>query len=137
MSVENVEIVRAIYRAWEGGGSPLDSGLLADDIEWVNAKEAIEPGTRRGAEAFGDAAAGVTTTFDETRIAFERFVDAGDQVVVIGVLRGTGHGSGIDIERRQGYLWTIHDGKAVRFQWFNDPAEALEAAGMADEKAGD
>jgi hypothetical protein len=52
-------------------------------------------------------------------------------VVAIGTLRGVGRGSGIDIDRRQGYLWTIHDGKAVRFQWFNDPAEALAAAGVA------
>jgi ketosteroid isomerase-like protein len=32
----------------------------------------------------------------------------------------------------QGYVWTVRDGKAVRFQWFNDPAEALEAAGLSD-----
>jgi uncharacterized protein len=132
MSAENVEIVREIFRAWEKGGSPLDSGLLADDIEWVNAKEAIEPGTRKGVEAFGEAAAGVASTFEDTRIEFERFIDAGDQVVVVGVLLGTGRGSGIEVGRRQGYLWTIRDGKAVRFQWFNDAAEALAAAGIED-----
>jgi ketosteroid isomerase-like protein len=103
MSAENVEIVREIFRAWEKGGSPLDSGLLADDIEWVNAKEAIEPGTRKGVEAFGEAAAGVASTFEDTRIEFERFVDAGDR-----------------------------DGTAVRFQWFNDAGEALAAAGIED-----
>jgi ketosteroid isomerase-like protein len=132
MSAENVEIVREIFRAWEKGGSPVDSGLLADDIEWVNAKEAIEPGTRKGVAAFGEAAAGVESTFEGTRIEFERFIDAGDQVVVVGVLMGTGRGSGIEVGRRQGYLWTIRDGKAVRFQWFNDPAEALGAAGVED-----
>ena len=131
MSEENVEIVRSIYRAWEDG-SPADSGLLAEDIEWVNAKEAIEPGTRTGAEAFGEAAASVGGTFEGARIEFERFIDAGDTVVVIGTLRGTGRGSGIEIDRRQGYRWTIRDGKAVRFEWFNDPDEALRAAGLAE-----
>jgi uncharacterized protein len=131
MSEENVEIVRAIYRAWETG-SPLDSGLLAEDIEWVNAKEAVESGTRKGAEAFGDAVAKVDGTFDEARIEFERFIDAGDRVVVIGTLRGIGRGSGIDVTRRQGYLWTIRDGKAIRFEWFNDPDEALQAVGIAE-----
>ena len=130
MSAENVEIVRSIYRAWEEG-SPLDSGLIAQDIEWVNAKEAIEPGTRKGSQAFDDAAGKVTSTFADARIEFERFIDAGEEeVLVIGTLRGVGQGSGIDVERRQGYLWTIRDGKAVRFQWFNDPSEALEAAGL-------
>ena len=131
MSTENVEIVRAIYRAWEDG-SPLDSGLIADDIEWVNAKEAIEPGTRHGTAAFEDAAANVSGTFEGARVEFERFIDAGDQVLVIGTLHGVGRGSGIDVGRRQGYLWTIRDGKAIRFQWFNDPAEALVAAGIED-----
>jgi ketosteroid isomerase-like protein len=133
MSAENVEIVREIYRAWEEG-SPLDSGLIAEDIEWVNAKEAIEPGTRKGADAFGHAAGRVTSTFADARVEFERFIDAGEEaVLVIGTLRGVGQGSGIDVERRQGYLWTIRDGKAVRFQWFNDPSEALEAAGLGDQ----
>jgi ketosteroid isomerase-like protein len=133
VSAENVEIVRAIYRAWEEG-SPRDSGLLADDIEWVNDKQAVEPGTRKGAEAFDDAAEKVTSTFEGARVEFERFIDAGiDQVLVIGMLRGVGQGSGVDVGRRQGYLWTIRDGKAVRFQWFNNPAEAFEAAGLEDQ----
>lgn len=29
-------------------------------------------------------------------------------------------------------VWTIRDGRAVCFRWFNDPREALEAAGLAD-----
>jgi ketosteroid isomerase-like protein len=132
MSQENIEIVRRIFRAWEGGGSPLDSGLIADDIEWVNDRRAVEPGTRRGAAAFDTAAGSVSSTFPGVRIDFERFVDAGDQVVVIGTLHAAGAASGIELGRRQGYLWTIRDGKAVRFEWFNDPDEALRAAGVED-----
>ena len=136
MSEENIEIVRAIYRAWESG-SPRDSGLLADEIEWVHDKQAVEPGTRKGADAFSDAAETVTSTFEGARVEFERFIDAGeDQVLVIGMLRGVGQGSGVDVGRRQGYLWTIRDGKAVRFQWFNDPAEAMAAAGVEDKQSG-
>jgi uncharacterized protein len=131
MSRENVDIVRRIYAAWEES-SPVSSGLLADDIEWVNPREAVEPGTRKGAPDFGDAADKVAGAFEDARVEFERFIDAGDEVVVIGTLRGKGRGSGIELERRQGYVWTIRDGKAVRFQWFNDPAQALQAAGVAD-----
>jgi hypothetical protein len=29
-------------------------------------------------------------------------------------------------------VWTIRDGTAVRFRWFNDPDEALAAAGITD-----
>ena len=135
MSDQNVEIVRAIYRAWQEG-SPRDSGLLAEDIEWVNDRRAVEPGTRKGLDAFGDAAETVSSTFEGARVEFERFIEAADdQVLVIGMLRGVGQGSGVDVGRRQGYLWTIRDGKAVRFQWFNDPAEAFAAAGVDEPDA--
>lgn len=59
----------------------------------------------------------------------DRDIDALLEVVVIGVARGTG-ASGVELQWRQGYVWTIEDGRAVRFQWFNDPAEALEASGL-------
>jgi hypothetical protein len=49
--------------------------------------------------------------------------------VVIGVARGTG-ASGVPIELRQGYVWTIENGRAIRFRWFNDPEEAMAAAGL-------
>ncbi len=59
----------------------------------------------------------------------DRDIDALLEVVVIGVARGTG-ASGVELQWRQGYVWTIEVGRAVRFQWFNDPAEALEASGL-------
>jgi hypothetical protein len=46
MSRENVEIVRRIYEAWGTQGTPLPSGLLDREVEWIN-PEAVEPGTRR------------------------------------------------------------------------------------------
>jgi ketosteroid isomerase-like protein len=49
MSQENVEIVRRIYANWAPESSPSESNLLHPDIEWVNPRDALEPGTRRGA----------------------------------------------------------------------------------------
>jgi ketosteroid isomerase-like protein len=129
MSQENVEIVERIYEAWREAGSPLESGLLSPDIEWANPKEAVEPGTRRGIESFDAAVRSVADTFD-ARVEFEEFIDAGDKVLVIGTLHGAGRGSGAEVRRRQGYVWTIRDGKAVRFEWFNDPDVARRAAGI-------
>ncbi len=132
MSAANVEIVRRIYRAW-GKGRPEEArDLLDPDIEWVNPPDAVEPGTRRGLEDFTAALAMVTDTFDQPDLEIEEFLEAGEQVViVIGVLRGHGQSSGIAVERRQGYVWTIRGGRAVRMAWFNDADEALEAAGVS------
>jgi len=52
MSQENIEIVRRIYTAWAGDHVPGPVELLDPDIEYVNPEGAIEPGVRRGLEAF-------------------------------------------------------------------------------------
>jgi ketosteroid isomerase-like protein len=123
MSEENVAVVRAIYEAWEQRAST--DHLVAPDLEYVNPPYAVEGGTVRDRRALGR----VLDVYSDFRIEDKQFIDAGDDVVVIGLARGTG-ASGVRIELRQGYIWTIEAGRAVRFRWFNDPDEALRAVGL-------
>ena len=125
MSRENVEIVRAIHDGWVKKASV--AHLIAPDLEYVNPPYAVEAGTRHGRAALD----GVRDVYPDFRIEAQRYIDAGDDVVVIGIARGTG-ASGVAVEWRQGYVWTIDDGQAIRFSWFNDPAEALAAVGLSE-----
>ncbi len=124
MSQESVEVVRAIYAAWLQGESARD--FIDPEIEYVNPPDAVETGTRRGRGAF----AGIRDPYEDVRIEPTQFIDAGDEVVVIARVTGTGRASGVDIDWRHGYIWTLRDGKGVRFRWFNKPEQALEAAGL-------
>ena len=132
MSQENVEVVRQIYASWGPGSSPAESNLLHPDIEWVNPRDALEPGTRMGIEAFTSITDELDDTIRNFRMEVERCIDAGDCVVVIATMRGYGSISGVEIQRRHGSVWTIRNGQAIRFQWFYEPAEALEAAGLSE-----
>jgi ketosteroid isomerase-like protein len=132
MTQENVEIVRCIYASWAPGSSPAESNLLHTDIEWVNPTDALERGTRRGIEAFTSITKELDETIGDFRMDVERLIDAGDRVAVIATMRGRGSGSGVQVENRHGSVWTIRDGKAVRFQWFHEPSEALEAVGLRE-----
>jgi ketosteroid isomerase-like protein len=123
MSQENVDVVRAIYAAWTEDASAGD--LIASDMEYVNPPYAVETGSPRERRTL----AKIRDIYPDFRVEPEQFIDAGDEVVVIGTATGTS-ASGIEAQWRQGYVWTIRDGRAVRFCWFNDPAEALEAAGL-------
>ena len=123
MSRETVEVVRAIYAAWESG-EPVED-LVAPDLEYVNPPYAVESGTTRGRDSLD----GVRDVYPDFRVEVEAFIDAGDKVVMIGTASGTA-ASGVHMVWRQGCVWTVEDGKAVRFQWFNEPDEALEAAGL-------
>ncbi len=126
MSEENVEVVRRIYEAWLEGSSARE--LIDDDVEYVNPADAVEGGTRHGRGAF----AGIRDAYDDVRVEPERLIDGGDDVVVIARITGKGKGSGVDIDWRQGYIWTLRDGRAVRFRWFTKPEQALEAAGLSE-----
>ena len=132
MSQENVEVVRRIYANWAPGSSLSESSLLHPDIEWVNPRYALEPGTRRGIDAFTSITDELDQRFGDFRMEVERLIDVGDRVVVIATMRGRGTGSGVEVENRHGSVWTVRDGKAVRFQWFQEPEEALEAVGLRE-----
>ena len=43
-----------------------------------------------------------------------------------------GVGSSVEVDAERGYVFDVRDGKIVRFAWFNEPQEALEAAGLGD-----
>jgi ketosteroid isomerase-like protein len=125
MSEENVQVVRTIYELW-GRGEPARH-LIDPQIEYVNPSYAVESGTRRGISALGR----VRDVYPDFHVEPERFVDAGEEVVVIGTARGTA-ASGVQAQWRQGYVWTVREGKAVRFRWFSNPQEALEAVGLRE-----
>lgn len=126
MSQENVELVRRIYEAWGREESARD--FIAEDIEYVNPSYAVESGTRRGRASFRV----VRETYGDFRVQVERYVDAGEEVVVLAQYKGSGGGSGVPVSGEHGYVWTVRDGQAVRFQWFQSHREALDAAGQAN-----
>jgi len=125
MSQQNVDLVREIYALW--GEHKSARHLIDAELEYVNPSYAVESGTRHSRRALGK----VREVYPDFHVEPERFVDAGDEVVVIGVARGTSD-SGLEAQWRQGYVWTVRDGQAVRFRWFNDPKEALRAVGLSE-----
>ena len=126
MSQESVELVRRIYDAWDRGESARD--FIAADMEYVNPSYAVEPGTRRGRKSL----ALVRGAYEDFEIEVERIIDAGDETVVLAHFTGSGSVSGVPVAGEHGYVWTVRDGLAVRFQWFQSHREALEAAGLSE-----
>jgi ketosteroid isomerase-like protein len=124
MSSENLELVRSIYAAWHAGTSA--RGFMDAEIEYVNPPDAVEAGTRRGPESFGL----IRDSYDDVEVRPKRFVEAGDNIVVVATVTAVSRGGRIPIEHEQGYVWTVEDGKAIRFRWFNSAQEALDAAGV-------
>jgi ketosteroid isomerase-like protein len=124
--MDKMELVRRIYEEWLEGRSV--SHLVARDLEYVNPDYAVEAGTRHDRKALR----AVREIYPDYEIVPERYVDVGgDDVLVLGTATGTGK-SGVEMNVKQGFIWTVANGQAVRPRWFNDWDEALAAAGVED-----
>jgi ketosteroid isomerase-like protein len=71
--------------------------------------------------------------WDTFKVMPERFIDAGDRVVVIETRRGRGRSSGTEVEQRSSAIWTLRAGQVVRMESDVPTEQAVEAVGWRGE----
>lgn len=131
MSEENVEIVRRMYDAMERDVFPDEvADLLDPGIEYVNPPEAVEPGTREGLAEFLRAVEKLFEGWESWRARPEQLRSVGNQVAAVIRYEARGRESGVAMEGRESALWTLRDGRVVRYEWFHGPDQALDAVGL-------
>lgn len=130
MSQDNIEIVRRVYAAWARGDLPGPPALLDASIDYVNPPGAVEPGVRHGQAAFSRAVKKTLEGWEVWEMEPEEFRTFGDLVAVAVRYRGRGRGSGLEVQGRESALWTIREGKVIRYEWFHEPLDAFQAAGL-------
>ena len=69
--------------------------------------------------------------FQSHRIEAEKFIDAGDQVIVQQTAHVRGR-DGIEAKARTALVYTVRDGAVARMCMYQDLPEALEAAGLSE-----
>jgi uncharacterized protein len=137
MSQENLQIVQAIYAEAAEGRFGTSLHLFHPEVEYSRSASGGGSavglsGTWRGVEAMVKAGTEWLQTFDRLHVEAERFIDAGDSVVVLTRHKGQGKASGIPIEGEFADVLTLKDGLVVRFAQYRDRTEALEAAGLRE-----
>ena len=65
--------------------------------------------------------------WENYRTEIEDVLDAGDQTVVLVRDYGRRKGSDAEVSQRAAAIWTVHDGKIARADFYTDRDEALEA----------
>jgi ketosteroid isomerase-like protein len=131
MSQENVDLVRQMYEGWNrSGGVPqlesIDPGIEVDVVGGLGG------GTFRGHAGFSNMLENFWGAFEDHRIEIEECLPAGDDVVATVHYYGRGKASGVAVDMRHWHVWTLRDGKAVRWRVLGTRAEALEAAGLTE-----
>jgi ketosteroid isomerase-like protein len=133
MSQENVEVVRALYAAWNGpDGRRAALAFIANDFEWVNPGYAIETGTRHGREGWSAAMDSLEDAFHFSRCEPMEFRDLGDRVLCFTTFIAKTSRDGVAVTQDEPQLWTLRDREIVRLEWFHDRDEALEAVGLSE-----
>jgi ketosteroid isomerase-like protein len=129
MAPENSDALRSMYSDWERGDLRSGRELLDEQIESVWPAEFPSGGTYRGRDGHARAMREWLSPWEDFSITVEGFFQAENRVVVPFLVRARGRGSGVAVERRWAHVWTLRDGKAVRFEVELDPDKALRALG--------
>jgi ketosteroid isomerase-like protein len=85
----------------------------------------------RGRSGVDDLIAMLRDAWGEWEFEPQRFIDAGEQVVVPVRIIGKGETSGVPVEIEASHLWTVRNGRALSVHSYRDHRAALEAAGLA------
>jgi len=132
MSREIVELVKQLYSRWEQGDLRAGREILDESLTTVWAPGFPTAGIYRGPHEHAGAMREWLGEWDDFALSADEFIDAGDSVVVPFSVRARGKGSGAWVERRWAHVWTLRNGRVVRFEVHLDVDRALEAAGIAD-----
>jgi ketosteroid isomerase-like protein len=68
--------------------------------------------------------------WNDYRFEVEDLVDAGDKVVLLYHQSGTSKTSGVELEERAGWVYSLREGKIARVEMFQDRELAFRAAGL-------
>ncbi len=138
MSQQNIDLVLAGYRAFLAGDFETIAELLDEEVEWIGAEvESVEVAQR------GSVLALLADRHDDLpRVALERCVGVGDQVVVYFRASQVEPDPTDDrpLQTRRSYtigryagVITIRDGRVVRIHDYPHVHAALDAVGLAGE----
>jgi len=129
MSQENVELVRRGIASVDAFWAMLDEYVVWD-LRGTPILD-LDP-VYLGRDAVIEASRHYWGTWEDYSLEAEEIIDAGASVVIAVHERMRGKGSGVQIDRRWAQTWTFHRGRLIRWELFQEKAEALDAVGLPE-----
>jgi ketosteroid isomerase-like protein len=121
----NVEVVREMLVDYIRGDYEAAMPAFAQDVEVVTSLERFH-----GTSGVVEEARRWEEMWLDYRFEVKDLVAAGDKVVLLYHQVGTSKESGIEVEERAGWVYTLRQGKITRVEMFQDRETALRAAGV-------
>jgi ketosteroid isomerase-like protein len=131
-----IELLQKAYDAFNRGDMAGAVAGLDPQIEWTEPDSFPGGGTHHGTAEVQGYLTRSRAGWAEGRSEPERFIAAGDRIVVFVHARFRGKGSAEWGEVRLADVYTFRDGRPVQMRAFADREEALRWAGVKDPKLG-
>jgi ketosteroid isomerase-like protein len=128
VSSDDVQTLRDAYGAFARQDIPSVMAAFHEDIEWQGPDSVPWGGDYHGHDGVGRFFGQLGDYWQELKVEPEEFIEAGDTIVVLIRLSGTGAGGSTDSKSL--HLWPMRDGKAASFREYPDTARALQATGQ-------
>jgi len=130
MSEENVGMIRGLYEAFGRGDVPAILSKLDKEVVWLEAESFIyaDRNPYIGPQAVLEGVfMRIVSDWDNFTVTPEAILDAGDQVVTLGIYAGTHKKTGKAVRAQMVHVWNLANGKAVKFQQYTDTKQFADS----------
>ena len=127
-----IGLLRNAYAAFNRGDIAATVASLDADIEWCEPPEFLGGGTYHGRAGASEYLTQSRAAWADVQSEPERFVPAGDRIVVFVHARVRAHDSDEWNEVRLADVYTFRDGRPVSMRAFSDRDDALRWAGVEE-----
>jgi ketosteroid isomerase-like protein len=130
VSEGNVELARRALELFNGGDRDALAAVTAPNAEIVPMRAALEGTVFSGENSFAEFWEAMDETWEYTQIDAEEILDCGEQVLVVGRLRGRTKSTAVEVDSPMGWVLAFDGDKVASLRTYTDIAEAREAAGV-------
>jgi ketosteroid isomerase-like protein len=127
-TADDLERVKGMYSAFARGDVAGVIGVLAPQLEWIEAEGFPTAGTYRTPDAvLHQVFARLGAEWDDFAAAPQEYLCADHRVVVLGRYSGRFRATGKLFDAPFAHVWSLHGGRVIGFRQFTDTAVVQQA----------
>lgn len=131
---QRIEALERIYAAWGTGDFSIEPEIYSHDWVWGFSDEFVESGPVAGSQAQSDHLRNWLSQWTRWRCEAERYLPAGDRVLVLAKYTGSGRQSEVEVEHLGAHIWTFRGDEATKLVVYADRQQALRDAALTQEE---
>ena len=133
MSQQYVEQLLHAYEALNSGDLDAATAGLPPEFEFIPPPMLPEAEVPPGPQGLREFWQTWKATFADLRVEVEETIDAGDTVIVMAAVSGTGNDSGLEVRTPSfAWVWSFEGDTAIRMEAMPNRATAVEAVGLSE-----